>query len=52
MDDSTANVLELESATVSWEPCSDFHDDADAADGRCSGCGWAPDDHASTLIAA
>ena len=47
---TTTTILEL--TTVSWEPCSDFHDDPDAADGRCAGCGWAPDEHEHTLIAA
>jgi hypothetical protein len=35
----------LETITVAWEPCSDFHDDPDAGHGCCAGCGWAPDDH-------
>jgi hypothetical protein len=45
-------ILELQITTVSWEPCSEFHDDPDAADGRCAGCGWAPDDHDRELVAA
>jgi hypothetical protein len=45
-------ITEIQIATVSWEPCSEFHDDADAAHGRCAGCGWAPDEHDAELPAA
>ena len=34
---------------VRWEPCAEFHDDADdgttEGGGVCAGCGWPPDDH-------
>ena len=46
------DVTELEIVTVRWEPCAEFHDDPDAADGRCAGCGWALDDHDAELPAA
>jgi hypothetical protein len=29
---------------VSFEPCSEFRDDA-AVEGSCAGCGWLADDH-------
>ncbi len=45
-------ITELEIVTVSWEPCPEFLDDAQAADGRCAGCGWAPEDHDSELVPA
>jgi hypothetical protein len=45
-------ITELEIVTVAWEPCSEFHDDPDAADGCCAGCGWAPDDHEAVLPVA
>jgi hypothetical protein len=40
-----AVITEIQATTVSWEPCSAFHDDPAAVDGCCAGCGWAPDDH-------
>ena len=43
-------ISELQTITVAWEPCSDFHDDA--GDGCCTGCGWAPDDHDTELRTA
>jgi hypothetical protein len=43
---------EIQIATVSWEPCSEFHDDVETAHGCCAGCGWAPDEHDVELPAA
>jgi hypothetical protein len=42
---TTTGTIEIERATVAWEPCGAFHDDPEGAHGRCAACGWALDEH-------